>query len=256
MSDGEVLTIHLTTDELKKLIRDEIGDVIADRPTKQDVQAMVKSEVGTVLTPVMQLLEKIRTDLEGSFDKRFNNTDRQLALLVQSVDSMKEAVGDVKKDLDDLDAKVDKTQERMNRFESAITEHTQKIESQEHAIFGDPARPGTKSIVDHISELGENLTSQMGQEFRKVIDKIEAGSMERRQIRQDLDIIKPIVEENTRFRQRRQHIEQAIIQAVPQTIKKAMGGVAWDWVKSKAIPATLGATLFSLLIEWLKAVGS
>lgn len=246
---GETLTINLTTDELKKLIRDEIGEAINNRPTKDDVKELVKSEVDSALSPILRALDK----LESNFDKRFNQSDQQLAILVEEVRHNNQTVRDVKDDLDNLDSKVEKTQDRMNRFESTITDHANKIDSQERAIFGDVTRPGTKSLFDHISELGESLAIEMGKGFRDIQTARALDRQEISRIQETTESIRADVEANKQFRLRRQKMERTIIGLIPNVVKKALGDVAWDWVRSKAILATLGATLFSLLLEWLRA---
>lgn len=245
---GETLTIHLTTDELKKLIRDEIADVITDRPTRQDVKALVKSEMDSVLTPMLQALDGIRDGLHN-FDTRWNNTDRQLALLVQKVDTMNQAVRDVKDEQKRIDDEQDEIKREMTVAKSERVQTIADMRGIVQDIWGTPERQGTGSVIETIHTLFKSLAEQMGTQRREdktfqqtLMDKIT-------QTETDVNQLKITAEENTRFRQRRQHIEQVVIQSIPNTVKRLAGKLTKEMVVTAATRAGLaGASLFLL---WL-----
>lgn len=253
MSTGETLTLNMTTDELKKLIRDEIAEVITDRPTKQDVKAMVKSEVDTALSPILHALDGIKDGLQN-FDTRWNNTDRQLDLLVQKVDNMTEAVRDVKDEQKRIDDEQDELKRGLARMESKMIEQSGKLDSQERAIFGDVTRPGTKSLFDHISELGETLASEMGRGFKDIQLAREIDRQEISRIQETAETIRADVEANKQFRERRQQIEKAIIQSIPKAGNRLWEGMTSEIVikavKWGLIP--IGLSIIAALLERLQ----
>lgn len=251
--NGETLTINLSTDELKKLIRDEIADVITDRPTAQDVKVMVKTEVDAAINPAIQELQaQLQTGMAG-LNARFANIEALIARLGEQSRNLNEWVQSMNAEQKRIDDEQDEIKRGQSRIESRQVEQMAKLESQERAIFGDPTRPGTKSIVDHISDNFEQWGNRIGQQLETMQSDVQAVAAQVEQTNAKVNTIETVVEENRQFRLKRQRIEQTIIRLIPNTVKKTLGDVAWDWVKSKAIPATLGATLFSLLLEWLRA---
>lgn len=254
---GETLTLNMTTDELKKLIRDELDQALTDRPTMDNVKALVKSEVDTKLSPILHALDGIKEGLQN-FDVRWNNTDRQLDLLVQKVDSMTEAVRDVKDEQKRIDDEQDDIKREVGELKSVQTSKLtileSKLDSQERAIFGDATRPGTRSLFDHISELGVKMTSEMDKGFKEMRIARELDRQEISRIQETAETIRADVEANKQFRERRQRIEKAVIQMVPKAGKRLWEGMTNDWVIKWATRIGLGGALgiLAALLERLQ----
>jgi len=251
--NGETLTINLSTDELKKLIRDEIADVITDRPTKQDVKALVKTEVDAVINPAIQELQaQFQAGMTGLND-RFAKIETLIATIAEQSRNQGDLIRDMRDEQKRIDVEQDKIKQEQLEVHSMLVQVNADMHGVIQDIWGTPERQGTGSVIETMTTGFRSITEQLGKQRDE--DKTFQQALMDKSTQTDAKIsaIEVIVEENRQFRLKRQRIEKAIVQLVPNAVKKTLGDVAWDWVKSKAIPATLGATLFSLLLEWLRA---
>jgi chromosome segregation ATPase len=267
---GETLTIQMTTDQLRKLIRDELGQAMSDvvtsdqldkalndRPRLRDVNDLIKAEVDRAFDSALEAMRDVRDGIK-EFDNRFASVEKSLALLLAQSQNTSEAIREVKNEQDELEKKMDKTQERVIKLETTTIGQAAKLESQEHAIFGDKTRPGTKSLFDHMSEGINQLSTQVTTRFDEMMTQIqierEQSHQEMARLQRTTEDIKTDVEANKAFRERRQQIESLALQAFPKAVKRVWQAATDDWVVKWATRIGLGGALAVLaaLLERLQ----
>lgn len=261
MSNGDEQTVTLTTDELTRLIRQEMDKAIANMITRDQLEDELKSYMRNVnevidakidtaidrtFTPYLEEIRKIPSEL-GSIKET-------LARLLEQTKNTSETVKDVKEEQDEINKKIDETQGRMTRLETHGIEQAAKLESQEHAIFGDKSRPGTKSLFDHMTDIKDTISLQLGDLMNQIAVEREQAHQEMAQLQQTSEEIKADVEANKQFRERRQRIEAVVLQALPKAGKRLWEAATNDWVIKWATRIGLGGALAVLaaLLERLQ----
>ena len=273
MSNGNEATVTLTIDELTRLIRDEMNHAIRDMVTSEQLGKIMANlvtndqlqhELKTYMRDVNQVIDsKIDIAIDRTFTPYLEEIKRIPSELVSinktlaRVEEQTKHTSETVKDVKTEQQRQDKEQDEIKRELSAIQQTqlvlTNEQDIQKRAIFGDVTRPGIPSLVDLMSTMRDSLTGKLDEILTQNQMRHEQSHQEIAQLQTDVKTIQTEVETTRKFRERRQQIERAFIQLVPNAVKKTLGDVAWNWVKSKAIPATIGATLFSLLIQWLRA---
>ena len=273
MNSGNEATVTLTIDELTRLIRDEMNHAIRDMVTSEQLGKIMANlvtndqlqhELKTYMRDVNQVIDaKIDIAIDRTFTPYLEEIKRipselisinkTLARVEEQTKHTSETVKEVKTEQQRQDQEQDEIKRELSAIQQTQLVLTNEQDIQKRAIFGDVTRPGIPSLVDLMSTMRDSLTGKLDEILTQNQMRHEQSHQEIAQLQTDVKTIQTEVETTRKFRERRQQIERAFIQLVPNVVKKALGDVAWNWVKSKAIPATIGATLFSLLIQWLRA---
>lgn len=265
-------TVTLTTDELRRLIREEvqlaieglatlddvdarIAHALNNRPTLRDVNTLIQAEIdATIDRTFAPMLETVQKGFK-TFDARFASLEKHMAQLIERSENQSAAMSDIKRDHDRIDTEQDRVQQEVADLRADKVKQAGEITSLEHAIFGDPARQGTGSLYDHISNLGKTLAEQMGQQGKVTQDALKGLTAQITQAETQVATMKEMVKANTRFRQRRQRIESAIVQGVPKVVKRIGEAATHDWVVKWAVRIGIGggSLVIAGLLEMLRS---
>jgi chromosome segregation ATPase len=243
----------MDTGELRQLIDESIKKGMEDIPNTDQVAQMIDNRLST---EIVRWGSEVDTKINSAINETLSSLaddirklTTQVAILVEQNRHTSEIVRDMKKEHDELEEKVDKTQTEINKLESAAIELKNKTDSQEHAIFGDTTRPGTKSLFDHITDTDQKRAEKTQLVLDKLDRKLDAANTRSQTIETKVDTIQTDVEANKQFRERRQQIERAVIQLVPKGINRLMEAFGYRWVKWSAL-----AALISLLAKLVQGM--
>jgi prophage DNA circulation protein len=256
MTDASNITIN--KDELRSLIDEAVKMGMSDIPTTDEVERMIENRLSSA---VVHWGSEVDVKIEKAIDRTFTpmvdemrKLTSQIAVLVEQIKHVNAAVRDVKDDQKDTKQKVESLDDEIQTVKESQLTTVNQVESQERAIFGDKTRPGTKSLFDHISDLGNALASEMGKGFKEIQVARELDRQEMSRIRTDTETIRADVEANKEWREKRQKVERFVIQSIPNAGKRIVAAAKDDFVVKWATRIGLGGGLAILaaLLERLQ----
>jgi chromosome segregation ATPase len=215
--------ILINKDDLRILIDESIKQGMSDIPTTSEVERMIDNRLSAEIdrwgTEVDSKIEKaIERTYTATLDELRKITS-QLAVIAEQTKHMREVVEDVKSDQQNTKKKLDELDDDVQSVKETQINQAAKLDSQEHAIFGDATRPGTKSLFDHITDTDQKRAEKTQIVLDKLDRKMDAANTRNQVIEAKVDTIQAEVEKNTTFREARQKMEQLAVKYVGGAFK-------------------------------------
>lgn len=266
MNDLTIATT--TTDDLRRLIREELGGVLRDipntdevnhmiaqaldkYPTLQHVNNVVDAKIEAQIEKTFQpLLDEVRKGL-NAVSQQMAAIDKRLAVISAQTKNTAETVRDMKADQDRLDREHDEDRREISDLRNDVTEQKSALGEHKRAVFGEPGQEGVRSFIDQMRDGFKELAMQVGSQHRETRMAIEENTAKIGQIETEVQAVKAEVQANTNWRTRWEGVERVVGQAVKATPKRLKEAVTDEFVIKWAVRILVSSGIGAALIEVL-----
>lgn len=115
---------------------------------------MEEKQYKRLLSDFQKQIEKKLSQLENSFNTKFEYTSRQISTLQTSVDRLDRDTGDDRKEIFDTKLKVGEISNQMTEIRDLFNQQTQKIKETVH----DAVQENVDPVSEKVDELKEAIT--------------------------------------------------------------------------------------------------
>jgi len=215
---------------------DDFSSALSKRPTKVDVDDMIRSHIEAVVYPTME-------DNTAALRNHTETVNMQLA-------NINDWLQTVRNEQQRQDAKQDQIEHELTAARMEQTRQDMSHKELVDDIFGKDGREETGSLIAHFDRSFTAMAEQMGKLAQGTQTAMQPIKEDTQAIRKDVETIKVDVAINTKFRERRQKIERLLIQTTPKAAKQAIG-VALGWLTSRP-RAIAGGAAIGMVIKFIQ----
>jgi hypothetical protein len=255
----------VNTDELRRVVSEEVHKAVIDLPSIADVDAKVDAKLSVALAHYPR-----REELEAVVDKRvnallqpvvseiqagFTKMDRALAVLIEQTRHNEETVREVKATQQHHDVEMDTLKQIDSARGERLTALEDKVTGVIFDVFGAPDRQGTRSLFDHITDLGKELSAAIGTSAREFTQGIAILQTNIGILTTRIEAVEVTEHTNQRWIEARQKVERLVIQSLPKASKRLGEALTDHWVQKWAMRIGLagGLSVLAALLERFSA---
>lgn len=260
----------ITTDEMRRLIREELGGALDDipntdevnrmiaqamdkHPTFQHVNAVIDAKIEAEIEKTFQpVLDEVRKGL-AAVSEQMAVIDKRLAVIGAQTSSAAETVRDVKSDQDRIDTKQDGIIGELGDLNQRVTQQEAALGEHKRAVFGEPGQDGARSFSDQMRDGFKELAMQVGNQHRETREAIEANTRRIEAVEVDVGAVRVEVRENTTWRKKRAAVERAVVQAVRAAPKRIKQAVTDEFVIKWAVRILLSSGVGAAIIKLMES---
>jgi hypothetical protein len=235
--------LKVTTDELRKIVNEEIDTRIeakittrlADYPRRAEMETLVDTRVKALIAPIVE-------EIKNGFTK----LDKAMAVLIEQTRHNEETVREVKATQQHQDIEMDTLKQVNSRHGEQLVTLQAESDSIKMDVFGAPDRQGTKSLFDHITDLGRELSAAIGTSAREFTQGLQTLQTNVGTLTARIVAVEVQQTEDRRWIEARRKVERLVIQIVPRASKRLLEACTDKWVQRAGIGAGLSVLAFLL----------
>lgn len=267
MSDLTMAAI--TTDDLRRLIREELGGALDDVPNTDEVNRMIAQALHDHPT-FAHVNETIDAKIEAQIEKTFQPVldevrkglaavsaqiaaiDKRLAVIGNQTANTAETVRNMKDDQDRLDNEHEEDRREISELRNQVTSQAHELGEHKRAVFGEPGKEGAISFLDQMRNGFKELAMQAGVQHRETLTAVQKNTQKIETVEADVQAVKTEVAENTSWRQKRAAVEQMLLRVVKQAPQRLQQAVTDEFVIKWAIRILVSGGVGTAIIKLLE----
>jgi hypothetical protein len=255
----------IDTTELRRIVSDEVRKAVQDLPSNSEVDTRIDAKLTTRLadyprrseleTMVDTRVKSLLAPIVGEIKAGFSEVNTSLAVLIEQTRHNEEMVREIKTTQQHHDIEMDTLKQVDSARGERLTALEDKVTSIVFDVFGAPDRQGTRSLFDHITDLGKELSAAIGTSAREFTQGLTLLQTDVGTLTTRIEVVEVANQNNQRWIEARQKVERIVIQSLPKASKRLGEALADSVFQKWALRIGLGGGL-AILVAILERFSS